>query len=92
MKTERQPEKLGSRILAAKSDLEGKLGATASAEALQTTWSALLHVLAEGAYWQIGNQALSTSRTFDFSQSQLLLRDAGRVAAETHACRRTPTP
>jgi hypothetical protein len=73
---------LGSRILLAKSDLESKLAATASPENLQAAWSALLDVLAEGACWQIGNRALETSRAFDFSQSQLLLQNAGRAAAD----------
>jgi hypothetical protein len=82
VKTDRQLEKLGNRILAAKSDLEGKLAVAALPEVLQTAWSALLDALAEGAYWQIGNQALGISRPVDLSQSQVLLRDAGRVAAE----------
>ena len=82
VKTERQPEKLGSRILQAKNDLESKLAAAASAESLQAVWSVLLDLLAEGAHWRIGNVALETSRAFDVSQSQLLLQTAGRAASD----------
>ena len=39
-------------------------------------------LLAEGAYWQIGNLALETPRAFDVSQSQLLLQTAGRAAGD----------
>ena len=82
VKTERQPEELGSRILLAKTDLESKLSAAESPEVLQAAWSALLDVLAEGARWQTGNLALESSRSFDASQAQLLLKKAGQAAGD----------
>ena len=80
VRDERQPVSLANQILAARADLETKLQANGSIEVLQTAWTALLEVLAQGSRWSSQNLSLEISRVFDESQSQLLLNTAEHAA------------
>ena len=82
VRDERLPENLANRILAARSDLESKLQVNAAIEVLQTAWTALLEVLAQGSRWSSQNLSLEISWAFDESQAQLLLNTADHAAAE----------